>query len=140
VATASPTIGNLTVSSVGNIAVTATLAKTIGTLSLDATGKVIASASLDATLDPITAAAGLVIGGGDDVAVPWWWAAYVARHQAERRLAEQQARIKWLRDHTVHGDGWAVMPVPIARGALLHDPDADAADFVAALLPWLVAA
>jgi hypothetical protein len=40
----------------------------------------------------------------------------------------------------ITGDGFAVLPVPVAHGELVHDPNADVADFVAALLPWLVAA
>lgn len=68
-----------------------------------------------------------VISAGDAVGA-WWWEQYKARH-----LAEQKARSQWLLDHTVEGNGYGLLPMPVAHGVLLHDPDPDVADFVAAL-------
>jgi hypothetical protein len=67
---------------------------------------------------------------------PWWWAQYVARHAAER----EAARLKWIADHMVVGDGFAVAPAPIGSGAGFHDPDSDVAEFLAACVPFLLAA
>jgi hypothetical protein len=137
-AAASPTISNLTLSAICNVAFTATGAFNFDRPTLSATATVPVALSLERTIGELTLkAAGVVIPRGDGVAwPPWWWSAYVARHQAERAAAAEQ----WRRDHTVEGDGWVVMALPVGHDIAVHDPDADIVEFVAGLLPWLAAA
>jgi hypothetical protein len=156
-ASLSATIANLTLAATATDPGSALLAATIADLTLAATIAVIDQAVLDATIGPITlvatdrdvisaavdatigaiilTATGVVVSSGDGV-YPWWWAAYVRRHEAER----EAARLRWLAEHTIEGDGYFVMRAPTARGQAIHDPDeADMAVLAAASL-WLLAA
>jgi hypothetical protein len=98
--------------------------------------------TLSQTIDPITAqAAGNVVpapAGSASGSSLWWWPAYVRRHEAER----EAARLKWLVDNSTEGDGQAALPMPVARGELIHNPDPDEADLaaLAAAALWLLAA
>jgi hypothetical protein len=40
----------------------------------------------------------------------------------------------------ITGDGSAVPRMPVGRGELMHHPDTDVDELVAALLSWLIAA
>jgi hypothetical protein len=67
-----------------------------GPLTSSAAGTVIVAGTLVATIGAITAQAAGISGTvvvHDSPAVPWWWAAYCNRIYAERRAAEEKARL-----------------------------------------------
>jgi hypothetical protein len=129
------TIADLTLAATIAVIDQAALDATIGPITLVATDRDIISAAVDATIGAITLdATGVVVSSGDGIW--WWWAAYVRRHEAER----EAARLRWLAEHTIEGDGYYVMPLPRAHGQAIHDPDEADLPALAAASLWLLAA
>jgi hypothetical protein len=126
-------------------AVAASLSVTLVELLLSSTAIGICAAALDVTIADLTLSAtatrrGLVIpnivlhatvkvGRKGDGIWPLWWVQYVAVRRAEQAAAKQ----KWIDEHAVEGDGYAIMVLPIGHGEFEHDPDAEA-------IPWIIAA
>jgi hypothetical protein len=133
------TIGEITATASANIAVTASLIENIGNIALDAVGKTVVSASLDASMGEITSEAiGHVISRAD-AAVPWWWRQYILRHAEKRRQVAERAAA--VRPELIDGDGIGEIPMPYGRGTAFHDPDEPVIRFLSEMFPeWLQAA
>jgi hypothetical protein len=151
------TLPNLTLAAAANVVDGLVLAATVPNLALAATVDVIDGLVLAATIDPITLAAtaravdtivldaaigaialnatGAVVSSSDGV-YPWWWTAYVRRHEAER----EAARLQWREENAIEGDGWGELPMPVAHGDFIHDPDEQDIAALAAAALWLLAA
>jgi hypothetical protein len=162
-ASLSTTLGDVTLAAIANVVDGLVLAATIDPITLAATVEIIDGLVLAATIDPITLVATVDVvdtivldatigaislaatatGGAArsrDGVFPWWWRQYVARHEAERALAEEKARRDrelWRADHAVEGDVYAVASAPIAHGEGEHVPPLE--DEIAALSAiWLL--
>jgi hypothetical protein len=131
------TVAPITISATGNVAISASLDATIPDVLLSAAAAVIVSAALDASIGELAldAAATAVSSAGRDGVYPWWWHQYRRRIEAEREA--ERLRRETL---AVAGDGVAILPALFGHGQGTHDPDAEIAEHLALLLPWLAAA